>query len=76
MTRQISIKTRFGWISAFEKKGKIVKVKFGKSKNIHLNKSLKNFKINLNKFLPGQTRFIKGNFLIEGNSTQKRYGKN
>ena len=40
MTRQISIKTRFGWISAFEKKGKIVKVKFGKSKNIHLNKSL------------------------------------
>ena len=32
MTGQISIKTKFGWISAFEKKGKIVKVKFGKTK--------------------------------------------
>lgn len=75
MTRQISIKTRFGWISAFEKNGKIVKVKFGKSKNKHINKSLRNFKINLNKFLSKQTRFIKGNFLIEGNSTQKKVWK-
>ena len=32
MIKQISIKTKFGWISAFEKKGKIVKVKFGKTK--------------------------------------------
>ena len=32
MIKQISIKTKFGWISAFEKKGKIVKVKFGKNK--------------------------------------------
>ena len=33
MIRQISIKTKFGWISAFEEKEKIVCVKFGKHKN-------------------------------------------
>ena len=33
MIRQISIKTKLGWISAFEKKDKIVRVKFGKHKS-------------------------------------------
>ena len=33
MIRQISIKTKFGWISAFEQNNKIFKVKFGKCKN-------------------------------------------
>ena len=32
MIKQISIKTKFGWISAFEEKGKIVKVKFGETR--------------------------------------------
>ena len=31
MINQISTKTRFGWISAFENRGKIFKVKFGRS---------------------------------------------
>ena len=31
MIKQISIKTKFGWISAYEDKGKIFKIKFGKS---------------------------------------------
>ena len=30
MAKQISIKTRFGWISAYENEGKIFKIKFGK----------------------------------------------
>ena len=30
MRRQISIKTRFGWISVFEEKDRVVEVKFGK----------------------------------------------
>ena len=29
MINSISVKTRFGWISAFEKEDKIFKVKFG-----------------------------------------------
>ena len=32
MTKQMSIKTRFGWISAYENKGKVFKIKFGKAK--------------------------------------------
>ena len=32
MTKQMSIKTRFGWISAYENEGKVFEIKFGKSK--------------------------------------------
>ena len=32
MAQQISVNTRFGWISAFENKGKIFRIKFGKLK--------------------------------------------
>ena len=38
MIRQISIKTKFGWISAFEEKDKISRVKFGKYSNKSVNK--------------------------------------
>ena len=34
MLRQISIKTRVGWISAFENRGKIFKIKFGRLKKL------------------------------------------
>ena len=47
MRRQISFKTKFGWISIFEEKDRIVKVKFGKHKNIYTSKNLKKFKLNL-----------------------------
>ena len=36
MIKQISIKTKLGWISTFEEKGKIVKVKFGKTRKNQL----------------------------------------
>ena len=32
MIRQITFNTKIGWISAFENKGKIFKVKFGRLK--------------------------------------------
>ena len=32
MIKIISIKTKFGWISAFENRGKIYRIKFGKMK--------------------------------------------
>ena len=72
MIKQISIKTKFGWISAFEENGKIFKVKFGKHKNKSTSKNLKNFKINLNDFLKGKSKSIKSNFLVKGNSIQKK----
>ena len=51
MTKQISIKTKFGWISAFEQNNKIYKVKFGKCKNKSTSNNLKKFKSSLNNFL-------------------------
>ena len=72
MIRQISIKTKLGWISAFEVKDKIVRVKFGKYKNKSINKNLKNFRHCLNDFLTGKIKSIKSNFFIEGNSIQKK----
>ena len=47
MIRQISIKTKFGWISAFEENNKIIEVKFGKYKNKSISKNLKKFKSSL-----------------------------
>ena len=40
MIRQIAIKTKFGWVGAYEEKGKIIRVKFGKIKNISPSKNL------------------------------------
>ena len=43
MTRIISIKTKIGWISAFESEEKIVRIKFGKEKKQNKSKILKIF---------------------------------
>ena len=72
MIKQISVKTKFGWISAFEENGKIFKVKFGKHKNKSTSQNLKNFKTNLNDFLKGKSKSLKSNFLIRGNPIQKK----
>ena len=72
MINSISVKTRFGWISAFEKKDKIFKVKFGKCENKSISKNLKKFKISLTAFLSGRNKSIKSNLLIEGNFMQKK----
>ena len=50
MIRQISIKTKFGWISAFEQNNKIFKVKFGKYKNKSISTNLKKIKSNISNF--------------------------
>ncbi len=73
MRRQISIKTKFGWISAFEEKDKIVRVKFGKYKNKFISK---NFKASLNDFLKGKCKSIKSNFLVRAILFKKKYGQN
>ena len=51
MIKQISIKTKLGWISAFERNNKIFEVKFGKYKNKSTSKNLERFKTNLRNFL-------------------------
>ena len=68
----LSFKTRFGWISAFEEKGKIVRIKFGKHRNKGINRNLKTLKYKINSFFNKKNRIIKSNFLIEGNFIQKK----
>ena len=72
MIKQISIKTKFGWISAFEEKGKIVKVKFGETRKKSISNNLRKFRNSLNNFTTGKSKSIKSNFLIKGNPIQKK----
>ena len=72
MIRQISIKTKFGWISAFEENNKIFKVKFGKCKNKSNSKNLKKFKSSLNNFLSKKNKFLTFNTLVIGTPIQKK----
>jgi len=72
MIKQISIKTKFGWISAFEQNNKIYKVKFGRCKNKSTSNNLKKFKSSLDNFLTKKNKFITFNTLIVGNSIQKK----
>ena len=75
MIKKISIKTKFGWISAFERNGKIFRVKFVKIKKQTQSKILKDFKKNLILFLNRKTLYIKGPYEIIGNKIQKKSGK-
>ena len=71
----LSFKTRFGWISAFEEKNKIIIVKFGKHKNKSISKNLEKFKNSLNHFINKRKNKISFNFRIEGNIIQKKVWK-
>ena len=76
MIKIISIKTKFGWISAFENRGKIFKIKFGKMKKQKKSKILNNFKKNLIKFFNKKVSSIRAPYLIEGSKIQKKSGMN
>ena len=72
MTKQISIKTKFGWISAYENNGKIFKIKFGRVKKQRKSSILENFKKNLLKFFDKKILQIKIPHKIQGNKIQKK----
>ena len=72
MSKQISIKTRFGWISAYESKGKIFKINFTKLKKQKKSKILENLKKNLLKFFDKKISKIKAPYKLTGNQIQKK----
>ena len=71
MIKKMSIKTELGWISVFENRGKIFKIKFGKVKKQSQSQVLKNFKKNLTIFFKKRTLNIKAPYKIQGNQIQK-----
>ena len=72
MINQISTKTRFGWISAFENHGKIFKIKFGRLKKQTKSKTLKNFEKKLLQFFDKKISNIKTPHEMVGNQIQKK----
>ena len=72
MINQISIKTKFGWISAFEKHGKIFKINFSRLKKQKKSKILENFKKKLAQFFDKKITKINTPHKIVGNKIQKK----
>ena len=72
MINQISTKTRLGWISAFEKQGKIFKIKFGRLKKQTKSKTLVIFTKKLLKFFNKKIANIEVPHEMIGNQIQKK----
>ena len=72
MINQISTKTRFGWISAFEDRGKIFKIKFERLKKQKKSKILKNFSKKLLKYFDKKISNINVPYKMVGNKIQKK----
>ena len=72
MINKISIKTKLGWITAFEENNRIFRIKFGKIKKQTKSELLKSFKRNLSKFFSKRSINIKANYKLEGNQIQKK----
>ena len=75
MINQISTKTRFGWISAFENRGKIFKVKFGRLKKQKKSKTLEIFKKKLLNFFSKKNSKIKIPYEMQGSKIQIKVWK-
>ena len=73
MIKKISIKTKIGWISVFEEKGKVFKIQFGKIKKQTNSLVLNAFKQKIKKFFKYQTTNINIPHKLLGNIIQKKY---
>jgi len=73
--KSLSVKTKMGWITAFDDKGKIIRVKFGKNKKNYNSKNLATFKNSLNMFFKNKTKLINFNYKLDGNIIQKKVWK-
>ena len=70
MIKKISIKTKVGWISVFEEKGKIFQIRFGKTKTQFKSRLLINFKEKLNNFFKKKKPLTKIPHIMRGNKKQ------
>mgnify|MGYP001300936914 CR=1 FL=1 len=75
MIRKKSIKTKFGWVTAYENNSKIYKISFEKVKKQYDSKILLNFRKNLQRFFKKNSPYIKGSFRVTGNKTQLKVWK-
>ena len=72
MINKISIKTRFGYFSAYANNNKIFKVKFGKIKKQAKSTILRKFSKNLSNFINKKKNMVAVPYKMQGNKTQKK----
>ena len=75
MRKKISFQTKFGWISAFEEKGKITEIKFLKTKNAGKSLILKKLKKKINQYFSKQGTSFNLPLEIKGSPLQKKIWK-
>jgi len=73
--KSLSVKTKLGWITAFEENGNIIRVIFGKNKKNSTSRNLIKFKNSLNNFFKKKSYLIKFNYVVKGNNIQKKVWK-
>ena len=72
MIKKTAIKTKMGWISAFEVNGKIIQIKFGKIKKIENSILLNILAKKIKNFFNKKITKIKIPHQIKGNKIQKK----
>jgi len=72
MTNKLAIKTKFGWISAYENNNRIFKIEFGKTTKLKNSKNLNKFKDNLIKFCEKKKKNINAAYSLKGTTIQKK----
>ena len=75
MKKTISFKTKFSWISAIEENGKIIEIKFLKTKNVGKSLILKKLKKMINKYFSKQKTSFNLPLEINGSLLQKKIWK-
>ncbi len=75
MIKKTSIKTKVGWLSAFEDSGKIIQIKFGKVKKQKKSATLNVFKKKIKDFFNKKATKIKIPHKMKGNKIQKKVWK-
>jgi len=75
MKKTISFITKFGWISAIEENGKIIEIKFLKTKNVGKSLILKKLKKMINKYFSKQKTSFNLPLEINGSLLQKKIWK-
>ncbi|MBI29033.1 MAG: hypothetical protein CMI95_03965 [Pelagibacteraceae bacterium] len=72
INRSISFKSKFGWITAFERDRKLRKISFEKKYIYKPSKTLLEFKKNINNFFLHKTDKITANYSLDGSIVQKK----
>ena len=70
----LSFKTKFGWVSAFEEKNKVVEVKFGKYKNNNTTKNLKKIRNDICNYFSKKKKKLMLIFLLGVIKYKEKYG--